>query len=189
MSSASLHTGHQRLFLGGLPLLVLGAAAFLIAPKVGEIRRLQRETVALEQEAASTTAIAPLSAPGTSDQKPTAPRGAPPAARGEQHAFLEDLNTLTTKSNVRLVAFRPPASRNGTPPASSGQEASLLLPRIAEITVEGAYGDLMAFFQALERSERLQVPETLHITAPHYPRLTATLRLMRFVIRAPARTS
>jgi len=186
MSLARLRPEQQRVLLGGLPVLVLGVTLLLALPRAVELRRLHREMTALRTcHAPPTTRHAGSGAVAGGRR---GARGAPPAVRGEQDAFLNHLSTLMRTSNVRLVNFRPPDGGERAFRKESGEGSAILLPRVAEITVEGTYGDLIAFFQALEETERLLAPETLKITAQRHPRLTATFQLARFVVREPSRS-
>jgi hypothetical protein len=182
MSRAALRPEVQRFLLGGLPFLLLGASLLLALPRAAQLCRLQREIAALQPEAA----VVPrngVPGPGAGSRELGATEGAALADRREQDAFLKQLSALMAASHVRMVAYRPPAAEDRAPRKESGEETSLVLPRIAQITVEGPYGDLIAFFRSLEESERLLSPETLQITAERHPRLTATFRLARYVVR------
>lgn len=176
MTTTALPFDPRQWLLAVLPAMILGGALALLMPRVAELRRLQGETAALRQEAAT----AALSQPSLPARDIPA---APPAVRGEQHRFLEEVSRLAVASGVRLVGYKPPAAERGASAGQAQPEASLLLPRLTEVTIEGSYRQLIAFFRSLERAGRLYASETLSITAPHHPRLTATFRLARFVVR------
>jgi type II secretory pathway pseudopilin PulG len=179
MNLAKLRPEVQRTLAIAVPAAVLLLAAILILPKLFGIYTTGRMA---EAQRLAAEAAARANASDVTDQMKQQ-FAAWPQTRDEQLAFLKELNRLVSTSGVRLVNYRPPSAAAGNVTINTAAGSALLIkPLTTEVTVSGAYPDLMALFSALSRTRRLFAVENLQVRKESYPRLSASFRLVRYVI-------
>jgi hypothetical protein len=177
MSLAKLKPEAQRAMAITVPLLVLVFAAFLVVPKVIGLCSISRSAAIRQREAAAASRENATQA--NSAQQRLA---AWPQSRDEQLVFLKELNRLVSGSGVRLVSYRPPSASVGAMVQSTVGGGLLVKPIATEVTVAGSYRDLVTLFQSLAHAGRLFAVESLQIRTDAYPRLSASFRLVRYVM-------
>lgn len=198
MSLDKLKPEAQRALAVGVPVVVALFAATLVAPKLMGIWSARRQVAARRAEVALRQQENQAELAAESQKR----LPASPETRDETLIFLRELNRMIALSSVHLVSYRPPAgTASGAPgaglAAGGGPVAGrggLVKPVATEITVSGAFSDLVTLFRTLASGQRLYTVDNLQVRTDSYPRLTAVFRLTRYVTplsvaAAPARAA
>jgi Tfp pilus assembly protein PilO len=175
MSLANLKPEVQRALAIAVPVLVALLAAILIVPKVVGIASTNRLAYTRQREAEAAVRQNAVEVSQQLKQQ----LAAWPQTRDEQLAFLKDLNRIVSASGVRLVNYQPPATASGN---NSGGSGALVKPLATEVTVSGSYRDMVGLFNSLAGARRLFAVENLQLRTEGYPRLSASFRLIRYVV-------
>jgi Tfp pilus assembly protein PilO len=175
MSLANLKPEVQRALAIAVPVLVALLAAILIVPKVVGIASTNRLAYTRQREAEAAVRQNAVEVSQQLKQQ----LAAWPQTRDEQLAFLKDLNRIVSASGVRLVNYQPPATASGN---NSGGAGALVKPLATEVTVSGSYRDMVGLFNSLAGARRLFAVENLQLRTEGYPRLSASFRLIRYVV-------